>query len=98
MIQDQAKYFNRLSSHLLEFFCKNDDLKIFIFGSSLKSEKFGDIDVGLMGSVTDEQIAELKDYFENSNFPFFVDIINFNKADESFKKNVLTNQILWIKR
>ncbi|MCX6734604.1 MAG: hypothetical protein NTZ25_01695 [Candidatus Peregrinibacteria bacterium] len=98
MIQDQTKYFDRLSSHLLEFFGKKDNLKIFIFGSSVKSKKFGDIDVGIMGDVTDAQIRELKAYFEDSNFPFFVDIINFNKVEESFSKNVLTNQILWIKR
>lgn len=98
MIQEHTKYFNRLSNHLLEFFRKNDNLKIFIFGSSLKSKKFGDIDVGVMGDVSDNQIRELKAYFEDSNFPFFVDIINFNKVDESFKKNVLTNQVLWIKR
>lgn len=98
MIQDQTKYFDHLSSHLLEFFGKKDNLKIFIFGSSVKSKKFGDIDVGIIGDVTDSQIKELKAYFEDSNFPFFVDIINFNKVEESFSKNVLTNQVLWIKR
>lgn len=98
MIKEQAKYFDRLSSHLLDFFRKNEDLKIFIFGSSVKSKKFGDIDVGVMGGVSNEQVRELKTYFEESNFPFFVDVINFNEVDESFKKNVLNNQILWIKR
>lgn len=98
MIQEQTKYFNRLSSHLLKFFGKKNNPKIFIFGSSAKSNRFADIDVGIMGEVTDKQIRELKEHFEESNFPFFVDIINFNKVDESFKKNVLDNQILWIKR
>ncbi len=98
MIQEQKKYFDRLSSHLLEFFVKQDNLQIFIFGSSTKSSKFGDIDVGLIGDVSDDQIRELKSYFEDSNFPFFVDFVNFNKVDESFSENVLTNQVLWIKR
>lgn len=97
MIQEQTKYFDRLSGYLLDFFDKKDNLQIFIFGSSAKSDKFGDIDVGIMGDVSDADIRKLKAYFEDSNFPFFVDIINFNKAEESFKKNVLTNQILWIK-
>lgn len=97
MIQDQTKYFDRLSGYLLEFFGKKDNLKIFIFGSSVKSKKFGDIDVGIMGDVTDAQIRELKTYFEDSNFPFFVDIVNFNNVEKSFSKNVLTNQVLRIK-
>ena|SRR3989338_10073113 len=98
MIQQQTKYFDRLKNHLLEIFAKNDDIKIFIFGSSAKEKHFGDIDVGIMGSVTDNDIRNLKEYFKESNFPFFVDIINFNKVEEPFRKNVLTNQILWIKR
>ena len=43
------------------------------------------------------EIINLKEYFAESNFPFIVDIINFNKVEESFKKNVLDNKIIWIK-
>lgn len=98
MITDQKKYYNSLRDHFLEYLDKNKNVKVFIFGSSTNSKKFGDIDVGIMGEVTDKEIHELKDYFENSTFPFFVDIINFNTVEDSFKNNVLNNKVIWIKR
>lgn len=98
MITDQKKYYNSLKSQLLDFFHDDKKVQIFIFGSSAKENRFGDIDVGVMGDVKDKQIRELREYFEESNFPFFVDVVNFNKVEEPFKKNVLDNQILWIKR
>lgn len=97
MITDQKKYYNSLRDRFLDFFENNQNVQVFIFGSSTNSEKFGDIDVGIMGKVTDQEIRELKDYFENSTFPFFVDIINFNTVDNSFKNNVLNNKVIWIK-
>lgn len=74
------------------------DVKFFIFGSSLRNERFGDIDVGVMGNVEDDKIDELKEEFENSTFPYFVEFINFNKVSKEFKDNVFNNKILWIKR
>lgn len=97
MITDQKKYYSSLKNHLLELFDSNKKVQIFIFGSSTKSDKFGDIDVGIMGDVTDKKVREAKEFFEESNFPFLVDIVNFNKVDEPFRKNVLDNDILWIK-
>lgn len=97
MITDQKKYYNSLRDRFLDFFKNNKNVQVFIFGSSTNSEKFGDIDVGVMGEVTDKEIRELKDYFENSTFPFFVDIINFNTVEDSFKNNILNNKVIWIK-
>lgn len=98
MIQTQEKYYNQLKKNLLDFFSDKDNVKIFLFGSSIRENKFGDIDVGLMGGVEDKDVRKLKESFEESVFPFFVDIINFNKVEEPFKQNVLNNQITWIKR
>lgn len=98
MITDQKKYYNSLKDHFLDFFDNRKNIQIFIFGSSAKSEKFGDIDVGIMGNITGKEINELKEYFEESTFPFLVDIINFNNVEKSFKDNVLNNKVIWIKR
>lgn len=97
MIKEKTKYFDRLSNYLLRFFDQKADLKIFIFGSSAKSDNFGDIDIGVMGDVSDDDIRKLKEYLEESNFPFFVDVINFNTVEDSFKKNVLDNEVVWIR-
>jgi len=72
--------------------------KFFIFGSSIKRKKFGDIDIGIIGNVREQELRKLEEKFANSTFPYFVDIIDFNKASKSFTNNVLSNKILWIKR
>ncbi|PIZ76606.1 hypothetical protein COY05_00695 [Candidatus Peregrinibacteria bacterium CG_4_10_14_0_2_um_filter_38_24] len=97
MIQTQEKYYNQLKKNLLDFFSNKKNVKIFLFGSSIRENKFGDIDVGIMGEVKEMDVRKLKEYFEESTFPFLVDIINFNNVDEPFKQNVLSNQITWIK-
>lgn len=98
MIQTQEKYYNKLKKNLLDFFVNENNIKVFLFGSSIRENKFGDIDIGLMGEVKEQDVRKLKESFEESTFPFFVDIINFNNVDEPFKQNVLSNQITWIKR
>ncbi|MEK7673505.1 MAG: nucleotidyltransferase domain-containing protein [Patescibacteria group bacterium] len=98
MITDEKKYYSSLKNDLLDFFRDNNETQVFIFGSSAKGDQFGDIDVGIMGDITNKKARELKEFFEESNFPFFVDVVNFNEVDEAFKKNVLNNQIIWIKR
>lgn len=98
MITDEKKYYNLLENNLLNFFKNDGKIQIFIFGSSIKDKHFGDIDIGIIGDVTDKEVRDLKEFFEESNFPFFVDVINFNTVEEPFKKNVLNNKVLWIKR
>lgn len=73
-------------------------IKFFIFGSSIKRKRFGDLDVGFIGSVQEQKIRRLKEKLEDSNIPYFVDIINFNNASKSFSDNVFSNKVLWIKR
>ncbi|MDP3899955.1 MAG: nucleotidyltransferase domain-containing protein [bacterium] len=71
----------------------------FIFGSALTKSHFGDIDIGAGGKITDAEINVIKDKFENSNLPYFVDVINFNDVSDSFKRNIMhNNKVLWIKR
>lgn len=70
----------------------------FLFGSSLTKERFGDLDLGVMGEVSNKELSELKELFQNSTLPYFVDVINFNEVEDKFKDNVFNNQIVWIKR
>jgi len=74
------------------------DWQVFLFGSSVIKERFGDLDLGIMGKVSDKDISDLKDRFYDSLLPYNVDIVNFNLVSDEFKNNVLNNQIIWIKR
>lgn len=71
--------------------------KVFLFGSFLQKEKFFDIDLGISGKYDEKILGELKEYFEESNFPYKVDIIDFNKAEKDFKNYVLKQKILCLK-
>lgn len=98
MIQRRKKYYNWLKKDLLDFAKNKSDLKIFIFGSSLIKDRFGDIDVAFEGKVKNKDLYVLKEHFEESTFPYFVDLVNLNQAGETFQNHVLANKILWIKR
>lgn len=98
MIQDKKKYFEQLKKELKFFVRGKKGVKIFLFGSAIKHARFADIDVGITGKITDKEISSLKELFEESIFPFKVDIVNFNTARAQFKRNVLSNGIVWIKR
>ena len=74
------------------------DFKCFIFGSSLTRKKFGDIDLGLIGQVSQQKISRLKEKLELSNLPFAVDVVDFNQAGQEFRNNVFNQKIIWLKR
>jgi predicted nucleotidyltransferase len=90
----KEKYLKKIAEIINQF--KGRNLKFFIFGSSLIKDHFGDVDIGVMGEVKDEDIYKLKEEFTESTFPYFVNIVNFNKVSESFRNNVFSNKILWI--
>ncbi len=90
------KYLDWIKKDLLGF-AKDRNIKIFVFGSSVTRSRFGDIDIALEGDITNKEIYELKDYFEDSCFPYFVDIVNLNEVNKSFKENIINNPIIWIK-
>ncbi len=94
MIKD--RYLKKITEQVDEF-SKNRDIEFFIFGSSLKKEHFGDVDLGVTGDIKDSEIGKLKESFDNSTLPYFVDVINFNEVSSNFKKNVFNNKVLWIK-
>lgn len=93
MIKD--KYLQIIKEVIVPY-AKRKDQKFFLFGSSLKKEIFGDLDLGAIG-ITDKEIKELKEQFEESTFPYFVDVINFDKVDKKFYDNVFVDKILWLK-
>ena len=98
MIQNKEKYFKQMKQYLSAF-AKGKKMQIFLFGSAVRQERFADVDIGIKGDEAEKDIRELKELFEESTFPFKIDIVNFNTVQESFKKNVLlNNKLIWIKR
>ena len=72
--------------------------KIFLFGSRAKgdSSKSSDIDVGVMsGNLDKKTIIKIKEIIDESFVPFRVDIVDFSKVDENFKKEALRRIVPW---
>jgi len=92
----QEKYLQQVKG-IIDAFSFTKDCQIFLFGSSIQKERFGDLDLGIQGLVAEKEISKLKEAFKNSNLPYNVDVINFDEVSEEFKNNVFNNKIIWIK-
>lgn len=59
-----------------------------IFGSRIKgtSKRFSDLDICLKDPIKDYEYELLKEAFENSDLPFKVDLVDYRRVDDSFKK------------
>jgi len=98
MFQDKKKYMDWLKRDLVSHFVGRKGVRLFLFGRSIRDDRFADVDVGIDGDVSDEDVATIKGKFEESTFPFFVDVVNFKTVGRRFKENVLGQGVLWIKR
>ena len=71
--------------------------EIFVFGSSLRSDNFKDIDVGIDGSkVSSGMLLKLRDELEASILPYAVDVVDFSRVDKNFRKCVFEDKVLWL--
>ena len=70
--------------------------RVFLFGSALQKPHFRDVDIGIIGDIDPNQLALLKEDFEESNFPYTVDIVDFNQVAPDFKKKILQDKVLWL--
>lgn len=90
----------KIQKQIIEIFKKYSELrkaKVFLFGSFLNKEKFFDIDLGISGEFDEKILPQLREDFEESNFPYKVDIVDFNQADKNFKSYVQKQKILCLK-
>ena len=73
--------------------------RYFLFGSSVKSEKFHDIDLGVVGNAkSHKNLSILKDKFYDSRIPYKVDVVDVDEADPDFRDYVLNkDKIVWLK-
>lgn len=93
MLKD--KYLKEIARTVREI-AEGKAVKAFVFGSSVRKDQFGDCDLGVMGEVTDAQVRALKERFVESTLPYKVDVINFNTVTPAFRKNVMSDKMIWI--
>lgn len=90
-----VKKLNRQIIEILNGYIDLDKYKIFYFGSRVsgKGDERSDIDVGVEGeqSIPPEKIINIKEQLETLPTLYKVDIVDFTKVSNDFKKMALTN-------
>jgi uncharacterized protein len=73
--------------------------KIYLFGSRARgSHSHGsdvDIAIDVNEKVEKNVVGVIREEIENSNIPYFVDIVDLNVVSEEMKKNILREGVLW---
>jgi len=73
--------------------------KVFLFGSraSGQARQFSDVDIGIEGSekVPTMIMFQIRDAFEESSLPYFVDVVDFHSVDQKFEA-VAKQQVIYL--
>jgi hypothetical protein len=72
--------------------------KVFIFGSSVENEKFGDVDLAIVSEqIVDEKVMRhIREDLEESTLPYKFDLVDINQTNDSFRTRVLNGPKIWI--
>lgn len=93
MLTQQIK--DQIKNTALKYLGK--DCRLFIFGSRAegKNRKFSDIDLGIWGKtkIPGHLIVKVQEELENSRLPYKVDVVDFSKVSQDFKKIALNRTI-----
>lgn len=76
----------------------NNEASIVLFGSSVSRDQFHDVDIGILPrkSLSGATLSTLREAFEESLFPYPVDIIDLSTASDEFRNHVLSSTLIWL--
>ncbi len=85
MIDLEDKYVEFIKTTILSVL---PDVEIFIFGSRTqgKAQKYSDVDIALKGDIPFNELLKIRGIFENSTFPYKVDIVVLDSLKPDFLK------------
>jgi uncharacterized protein len=85
--------------HLILEFLKDQEADIFLFGSRSRGNHQwnSDIDIGIIPKerFNPQQLVLLREFFENLNTPYKIDIVDFSNVSEAFREEVLKEAEWW---
>lgn len=68
------------------------NVEIYVYGSRVKGTavKYSDVDIALKSGeeIPFDTVLKLKAFFNDSTFPYMVDIIDLNSINENFKNRI----------
>lgn len=76
-----------------------DEYKVFLFGSRAvgNNSKWSDFDIGIIGKevLPYSKLEMIESELEDSNIPYRVEIVDFARVSDKFKKIALGKVIQW---
>mgnify|MGYP001952527727 CR=1 FL=1 len=62
--------------------------KFYVYGSKVKgtNKKLSNLDLCFFDNILDNVVSHIEEYFDNSNLPFIVEIVNWNHCNDNFKE------------
>ncbi|MBF0345037.1 MAG: nucleotidyltransferase domain-containing protein [Nitrospirae bacterium] len=80
-------------------FLKNDDVEVMLFGSRARGDNnaASDIDIAVLpgGGFDKRRLTLLRDYLEELNVPYKIEIVDLSKTSEDFKEEVFRYAQVW---
>ena len=72
------------------------EAEVFVFGTAARADKFGDVDIAIIGKIDRGLARKVKDALEESDLPYFFDVIDYGRAAKSFRDNINNNKKIWL--
>lgn len=92
------KYLEKLKK-VVSLFLKDEDVKVVLFGSRARgdAELTSDIDLGIIPGKTFDRgkLILLREYVDELNIPYKVEIVDFSTVSVEFKKSTLQEAEVW---
>jgi predicted nucleotidyltransferase len=91
----EKKYQNQIKAVLKKRLGK--DARFFVFGSSLETGRFSDVDIAIVGDIGEEKAISLaKEDLEESLIPYKIDLIYLKKTEKFFQTKLKNEKKLWL--
>lgn len=88
-----------IRSLISEFVVSKVNCIVYTFGSRAIGgfRKYSDLDIWIEAepNLTDSEVADLSEKFEESDLPFKVDIVTPERCHDDFKAQILSQRKLW---
>ena len=83
MINIEPRHLDMILSILKKY-----DQTFYIFGSRIteKARRFSDVDLFYVDDIPEKTIYSIQDDFEESDLPYTVDVVNYNRCQPYFQK------------
>ena len=91
------KQFEEQIKQTVSKYLPSSDYRIFLFGSRAiyKNYKWSDMDIGILGdkAIPGHIIVKIQDELENSRIPYKIDLVDFTRVSDQFRKVAMKNCI-----